>query len=320
MTKMMTKLRPPTKRAQQKWLDVPNTNPIARRMSAAEFKLGDLGSTGGVGLRAVYLCGPPGIGKTHQIIAQERAWRGQGIDPIRVRPSNVRDLIDHFAEADGRRPIVMEEADIIFRSKPMFEVLKQATDPLTPDFLYRIVVIEKEKVQMPVNLNVPIIVSTNMDLTSDDGWDKDLLPDRDALFNRSWPVVFAEDPIALWEWSVYLALTTFLTMEVMLRHPNGGPPIPQENPLAVQAQAIEWFTENLNRLAVISPRTLKFIAQCMGRAHRKDMPVAIMQDELEALLLPERSEPVTLPRKENWAGLLRFLPKQSPPARLLRAA
>lgn len=312
---MTRKLRPPPEPAkQQKWLDVPNTNPIARRMKAAEFKLGDLGSAGGVGLRAAYLCGPPGIGKTHQIIAQENSWRRQGIEPIRVRPSNVRDLIDHFAAADGRSPIVMEEADIIFRSKPMFEVLKQATDPLTPDYLYRIEVIDKEKVQVAVNLNVPIIVSTNMDLTSDEGWDKDLIPDRDALFNRSWPVVFPDDPIALWEWSVYLALTTYLTKGVMLRHPNGGPPISQENPLAVQAQAIEWFTENLNRLAVISPRTLKFVAQCMGRAHFGDMPVAIMKDELDGLLLPKLDAPFGPSHNEDWCSLLLHLPKQPAPA------
>lgn len=307
---MKTELQPPSRQALQRWIDVPLTNPIARRMEAAQFKLGDLGSRGGVGLRAVYLCGPPGIGKTHQIIAQEQRWRSRGIDPIRVRPSNVNDLIEHFAQSGGKRPIVMEEADIIFRSKPMFEVLKQATDPLTPDFTYRIVVIDKEKVHEPVNLNVPIVVSTNIDLTNDQGWDKDLLPDRDALFNRSWPVVFPNDPFALWEWSVYLALKSYLTKEVKLRHPNGGAPIPQDNPLLVQAQAIEWFTENLNRLAVISPRTLKFIAQCMGRAHRKDMPMSIMQDELEALLLPKRADPVALPQMEDWAALLRYFPKQ----------
>ena len=152
----------------------------------------------------------------------------------------------------------------------MFEVLKQATDPLTPDYLYRMVKIEKEKVQVPINLNVPIIVSTNMDLTSDEGWDKALLPDRDALFNRSWPVVFPHDPFALWEWSVYLALSTYLTIGVSVRNPQGGAPIRQDNSLVVQANAITWFTENLNRLAVISPRTLRFIAQCMGRVVRED--------------------------------------------------
>jgi len=280
-------------------------------MAAAEFKLGDLGSSGGVGLRAVYLCGPPGIGKTHQIIAQEQRWRLRGIEPLRIRPANVHNLIDHFAEAKGRCPLIMEEADIIFRSKPMFEVLKQATDPLTPDYLYRMVKIEKEKVQVPINLNVPIIVSTNMDLTSDEGWDKALLPDRDALFNRSWPVVFPDDPFALWEWSVYLALSTYLTIGVSIRNPQGGVPIRQDNSLVVQANAISWFTENLNRLAVISPRTLRFIAQCMGRVVREDMPKSIMEDELEALLLPERSARIEVPQQENWIGLLRYFPKQS---------
>jgi len=280
-------------------------------MAAAEFKLGDLGSRGGVGLRAVYLCGPPGIGKTHQIIAQEERWRQQGIKPIRIRPANVHNLIDHFSEANGRCPLVMEEADIIFRSKPMFEVLKQATDPLTPDYLYRIEKVEGEKMEVAVNLNVPIVVSTNIDLTSDEGWDKALLPDRDALFNRSWPVIFPDDPLALWQWSVFLALSTYLTIAITLRNPRGGAPILQENSLVVQANAITWFTENLNRLAVISPRTLKFIAQCMGRAIVGDMPMSVMEDELDALLLPERSDRFELPRQENWIGLLRYFPKQS---------
>ncbi len=194
----MTKAKsPPARRTVTKWLEVAGQNVIARRMAAAKFKLADLGQRGGVGLRAVYISGPPGVGKTHSIVEQEKVWRSSGLEPLRFRPQNVRDLIDYFAAAQGRRPLIMEEADIIFRSKPMFEILKQATDPLTPDTFHRIEKIEGEKVEVAINLNVPIVVSTNMDLTNDAGWDKDLLADRDALFNRSRPVIVPDDTIAL---------------------------------------------------------------------------------------------------------------------------
>lgn len=314
----MTKAKSPSiRRTVTEWLEVADNNVIARRMAAAKWKLGDLGQRGGVGLRALYISGPPGVGKTHSIVEQERVWRSVSIEPIRFRPTNVRDLIDHFAVAGGRRPLIMEEADIIFRSKPMFEILKQATDPLTPDIFHRFEKVDGEKVEVEINLNVPIIVSTNMDLTNDAGWDKDLLADRDALFNRSRPVIVPDDTAALWEWSVYLALTSHLTMNVTLRNPNGGKPIEQANPLAVQVQALDWFTENVNRLAVISPRTLKHVAQFMGRAHRGDMPQSILDEELAGLLGPQRGEPVPVPGKADWAMLFRSTPKQgsaAPPA------
>ena len=317
MTKATT---PPLRRTVKKWLEVANENVVARRMAAAKFKLGDLGQQGGVGLRALYISGPPGVGKTHSIVEQERVWRQRGVEPIRFRPTNVRDLIDHFAVAGGRAPLIMEEADIIFRSKAMFEVLKQATDPATPDLIHRFEKIDGEKVEVSINLNVPIIVSTNMDLSGDIGWDKDLLADRDALFDRSRPIVIPDDPIALWEWSIYLALTSHLTMNVMLRNPKGGKPIEQANPLAVQAQALDWFTDNLNRLAVISPRTLKHVAHFMGRAHRGDMPASILDEELAGLLGPARAEPVALPRKADWGTLMRTMPKSVPSSSLAVAA
>lgn len=308
MTKATT---PPLRKTVKNWLEVADQNVIARRMAAAKFKLGDLGQQGGVGLRALYISGPPGVGKTHSIVEQEHIWRQRGVAPIRFRPTNVRDLIDHFAVAGGRLPLIMEEADIIFRSKPMFEVLKQATDPATPDFMHRFEKIDGEKVEVAINLNVPIIVSTNMDLTGDTGWDKDLLCDRDALFNRSRPIIIPDDAIALWEWSIYLALTSHLTMNVTVRNPRGGKPIEQANPLAVQVQALDWFTDNLNRLAVISPRTLKHIAQFMGRAHRGDMPSSILDEELAGLLGPERAEPVPVPSKADWGKLMRTMPKST---------
>lgn len=49
----------------------------------------------------------------------------------------------------------------------------------------------------------------------------------------------------------------------------------------------------------------------MGRVVREDMPKSIMEDELEALLLPERSARIEVPQQENWIGLLRYFPKQS---------
>jgi hypothetical protein len=213
----------------------------------------------------------------------------------------------------------MEEADIIFRSKPMFEILKQATDPETPDIFHRMKRFPKiGKVPVAISLNVPVVVSTNMDLMGNHGWRSELLADRDALFNRSQPIVVPDDPHALWEWSVYLALSSNLTMNTTIRNPNGGKPLIQSNPLDVQARAIDWFTDNVNRLAVVSPRTLKQVAQAMGRAHRGDLPALIEAQQLAAHLRPdERASAISIPRKADWGALLKAMPKHQP---MLRAA
>lgn len=319
MTKTDTKRPRAALRTVTEWQQAANDNIIARRIATARFKLNDLGNRGGIGLRALYLSGPPGVGKTHSIVEQETIWRARGMEPLRFRPQSARELLDYFAAAEGRRPLIMEEADIIFRSKPMFEILKQATDPLTPDILYRIEKIDGEKVPVAINLNVPIVVSTNMDLCGDTGWDKDLLADRDALFNRSRPVVLPSDPLALWEWSIYLALTSHLTKTIAVRNPAGGKPFEQANPLMVQAEAMDWFTDNLNSLAIISPRTLKQAAQFMGRAYRGDMPPLILREELAGLLSRERKNPVSIPEKADWAALLRSMPKEQPQLRALAA-
>lgn len=292
------------------WRKVATENVIAAQMANAKFKLGDLGTRGGTGLRAVYLCGPPGVGKTQSIVDQEVIWRAQGIEPLRCRPTNVTELLDYFEQARGTRPLIMEEADIIFRSKPMFEVLKQATDPLTPDILHRMKRIGKSKVMIPIRLNVPVCVSTNMNLLRDEGWEAKLLPDRDALFNRSMPVAIPNDAHALWEWSIYLALTSHLTMEVTLRNPTGGVPLVERNPLTVQAQAMDWFTDHVQQIAVISPRTLKFVAQLFGRAHRGQLPPSILSSELRGLLRDEPRD-MAIPMKADWAALLTEMPKRS---------
>ena len=304
----------------RRWQLVATENPVAQKMAMAKFKLTDLGVNGGVGQRAVYLCGPPGIGKTHSIVEQEAVWRARGIQPLRFRPSNVRELVDYFEESAGRRPLIMEEADVIFRSKPMFEILKQATDPLTPDIFFKMSKIGKEKVAVPINLNVPIVVSTNMDLMGESGWRQELLADRDALFNRSAPISIEHDPVALWEWSVYLALTSHLTMGVTTRNPTGGRPIEQSNPLSVQAEAIDWFTDHVNELSVISPRTLKQVAQIMGRAHRGDMPKALREQELGSLLSERSTDPILIPAKADWGLLLKTMPKIGSTVTQLKAA
>lgn len=301
------------------WRDVATDNIVARRIAAARYKLGDLGHHGGVGLRALYISGPPGIGKTHSIVEQERVWRAQGLEPLRFRPATARELLDYFAEARGSRPLIMEEADIIFRSKPMFELLKQATDPVTPDIITRLVKVDGKKIAVKIGLNVPIVVTTNLDLMGEEGWDKNLLADRDALFNRSRPVAIPNDPLALWEWSIYLALCSHLTRDVTVRNPTGGKPLMQANSLSVQAQAMDWFTANIDRLAVISPRTLKQAAQFMGRANRGDMPPAVLAEELAGLLGPAREKQFDIPQNADWSMLLKAMPKHSSEPRQIAA-
>ena len=140
----LTERRISNRQTAEDWQRVAEENIIARQINTVKFKLGDLGYRGGVGLRALYISGPPGVGKTHSIVDQERIWRSRGMEPLRFRPQSAQELMNYFAAAAGRRPLIMEEADIIFRSKPMFEILKQATDPLTPDIHTRI-----EAVRLP---------------------------------------------------------------------------------------------------------------------------------------------------------------------------
>ncbi|MEQ1514884.1 MAG: hypothetical protein ABL931_00175 [Usitatibacteraceae bacterium] len=304
---------PSTKQLLNRWLKVRAENPLAKQLGLARFKLGDLGSRGGVGLRALYLCGPQGVGKTHSIVEQETVWRANGLYPIRCRPRDVRELLDQFKAARGLGPLIMEEADIIFRSKPMFEVLKQATDPKTPDVIWRIEKTKEGKENVPINLNVPIVVSTNMDLWDPKFWDAKLLNDRDALFERSAPVTLARDPFMLWEWSVYLALTSHLTRDVLVRNPKGGKPTLMANPLSIQHSAIRWFTENVASLVSISPRTLKKIAEILGRQHRDDMPEEIAQAELAGLIAKRRE--MEQPSQSDWSELLLKMPKTTSTAR-----
>lgn len=289
------------------WRKVPLENPIARQIELVRFKLADVGQAGGVGLRALYICGPQGVGKTHSIVEQEAVWRSRKLLPIRCRPRNVHELVDQFKEAKGLGPLVMEEADIIFRSKPMFEILKQATDPKTPDVFHRMEKTSEGKRRVAINLNVPIVVSTNMDLWDDTLWDKALVNDRDALFERSAPIVLMRDPFMLWEWSVYLALVSHLTRDVSVRNPNGGRPLTQSNSLSVQDEAIRWFTDNASALKSISPRTLKKVSDIIGRRKRGDMPDEIANIELRGLLGESRA--MSQPENADWAKLLKEMPK-----------
>jgi hypothetical protein len=144
-----------------------------------------------------------------------------------------------------------------------------------------------------------------------------LVADRDALFNRSQPVVFDADPEELWEWAVYLALTSNLTAPVTLRGKGGGAPRKEWNSLDVQSRALDWFTDNAPRLDVIGPRTLGQITQIMGRSHRGDMPSEMAEEELASLLLPTSRTGMRALQKSDWAALLRAMPKTpSHPVRL----
>ena len=296
-----------TRNTVTQWRKVPLENPIARQIELVRFKLADVGQAGGVGLRALYICGPQGVGKTHSIVEQEAVWRSCKLVPIRCRPRNVHELVDQFKEAKGLGPLIMEEADIIFRSKPMFEILKQATDPKTPDVFYRMEKTPVGKRRVAINLNVPVVVSTNMNLWDDVQWDKALVNDRDALFERSALIVLMRDPFMLWEWSVYLALVSHLTRDVSVRNPSGGRPLTLSNSLSVQHEAICWFTDNASALNSISPRTLKKVSEIMGRRQRGDMPDEIAAIELQGLLGGSRA--MSQPKNADWTKLLKEMPK-----------
>lgn len=192
-------------------------------------------------LQVAYLSGPSGIGKSKAI---DDAVSAMGAKPIRGNPHNYRDVIEALRQSRGKRPVVFDEADVLFRSDRILNALKIATEGKA-----------RQRVYNGASVNAPIFVSTNDDLGDDKLWPRELRPHHQALFNRSAPICIPGGNRAdLWEYSVHVAITTPLLWEAQ----NGD-----GVPVALRNAALEFFTVNLWRLKVVSPRTLKNIATTM---------------------------------------------------------
>jgi len=223
----------------QYWIDVPRQNEVARSFEEAKESVGLVVSND---WPVCWLSGPGGTGKTFITKAAVEKWEAKGIAPIYANPANARELLAALKSAKGKRPVIMEEADTVFRSDKCLNIMKIATDR------------KGTGIYDGVNVRVPMIVCTNAPLHDLTIWKKELRPHIEALFNRIPPVTISYDRRANWEYACYNALTT-----TMLRWTPKGRSISK----AVVVKALEWFTLNLNGIELPTSRTLGNVAEWM---------------------------------------------------------
>ncbi|WP_159983715.1 MULTISPECIES: ATP-binding protein, partial [unclassified Novosphingobium] len=195
-----------------------------------------------------WLSGPGGCGKTHAARGAIKAFEKRGLSPIFCNPSSYRDVLSTLKSAKvfsgnklvGKRLVVMEEADVIFRSDKCLNLLKIATD--------RAGLGQYDG----VDVRVPMMVTTNAPLDELAATDKRRGEHLRALFNRVPPMTISYDRRANYDYAVSLALTTDL-----LRFT----PAKQQISRATVARALEKFTSEFNRFEILTARTLSNIAE-----------------------------------------------------------
>jgi hypothetical protein len=238
------------------WLEVRNSNPIAEAMHMVE----KLCQSVVMGQRAAaYFSGPPGIGKSYNIsrVTKKRF--------LACNPTNYLSLLKSIEQAqDEGKALFLDEADVIFRSERMANVLKTATG--ARDLRYW----DGECVDVPGG----IFVATNQNLLDRSWMERSAAGHCSALFSRANPITIPDDILQLWEYSIALAQTGGL-----LRVDYCGMPIN----LDTVNRAFDWFTVNVYRLDTVSPRTLHQIASDMNQ-HR----LGRMDADLENFYLRSR--------------------------------
>lgn len=227
------------------WLAVDQTNAVAASMRLAGLTCQAViqGS-----LDVVYISGPPGVGKNMAV--RDALDRNGVTNVVKSNPTDYKNLLSAFKQARERAvPLWLDEADVIFNSLRMLNVLKIATGPV------------RDRTYNGKSVNVPkgILVCTNADLANLDWLTPPIRLHAAALFSRSKPITVTTDVEELWEYSVMVAMTT-----KMIWTDKDGDGIP----IAIQNEALDWFTRNLFRLEVVAPRTLWTAANLMNRSRK----------------------------------------------------
>ncbi len=234
------------------WQDVPRTNTVGMLVDQMGHEARQVAERKEL---ACFLSGPPGCGKNH-VVAD--ALRTSGLDAIYKTPRDYRDLMLAFWEAGDHRAIVLDEADQVFRSERCLNMLKLATDPAGGRWYgerwLRDVWDEEKgrffKVAVPgVHLRAPLFVMTNH---APETMGATFRVHTEALWSRSPPVVIPDDPGAMLEWTLYLALTGNLISHDAARAKSIS--------LKTRVAAMSWFVAHRHRIANLGPRTLKQIA------------------------------------------------------------
>lgn len=238
------------------WLEVRKSNPIAEAMHMVE----KLCQSVVLGQRsAAYFSGPPGIGKSYNIsrVTKKRF--------LTCNPTNYLSLLKSIEQAQIEgKALFLDEADVIFRSERMANVLKTATG--ARDLRYW----DGGCVDVPGG----IFVATNQDLLDRTWMERSAAGHCSALFSRASPINIPHDLLQLWEYSIALAQTGGL-----LRVDYCGMPIN----LDTVNRAFDWFTVNVYRLDTVSPRTLHQIASDMNQRR-----LGRMDTDLENFYLKNR--------------------------------
>ena len=221
------------------WMTVPDQNAVA-----AGFRLARecVGLVVAGHWPVAWLSGPGGIGKTVVTKNAIAEWKAKSLEPVFANPANARELLAALKTAKGKRPVIMEEADTIFRSDKCLNILKIATDR------------RGTGIYDGIRVTAPLIIATNAPLHDLTVWDKKLRPHIEALFNRVSPVTISFDRRENWEYACYLGLSTD-----MLRWTPKG----QTISAVTTVRALSWFTENMNDIELLSARTLCNVAEWM---------------------------------------------------------
>lgn len=249
------------------WKLIENNNTVARQLRAMTLRADEVAAGH---KRAAFLYGPPGVGKSMTVREALLHFKLRGHDPVECHPANYHELLAAFAEADGVRPVLLEEADVVWRSERMMNILKIATDKdrsLTQRFY------------QGVNIAAPIYLTTNVDLNNLTEASSAMKKHAPALFRRVSPRGVRASRYDLWEYSVIVALHYGL-----LAHSEQevwGVMRKQPRPLELRACALKWFSEQRENLLSVSPGTLKEVALAFDYADPEHQ-----QLELDALLVP----------------------------------
>lgn len=249
------------------WKLIEKNNVVTRQLAAMTLRADEVAAGY---RRAAFLYGPPGVGKSMTVSEALLHFKLRGHDPVECHPANYQQFLEAFAEADGVRPLVLEEADVVWRSERMMNILKIATDKARS---------LTQRVYQGINIAAPIYLTTNIDLSNLATAGSALKKHGPALFRRVSPRGVRASTRDLWEYSVVVALLHGLLDQA--EEEIWGVMRKQPRSLELRARALKWFSEQRENLMSVSPGTLKEVALAFDYADPDHQ-----QLELDALLVP----------------------------------
>lgn len=273
-----------------RWLTVGENNPIARAIEVARFDINEVVEGNA---QIAIISGLPGLGKSRLIKEATECLEKQGVEVDTCQFRTIHDLDDAVFRANGQAVIVADEADSLLRSKAQIERLKLIADPKGP----KILDIGSGLTHRKLKLNCRLLMTFNADIHVKD---QQIQIQLDALFSRKAPVEIKGNREELWEYTVYLALTSNLINNFRYGKISYGAS------LSSFSTAIDWFSSNIWNLKEVSPRSLEKVLEIVSR-HQKGlgMTSSQMQGNLAQLCTNHPKTNINLPLLENWESIRR---------------